>query len=157
MADEVWRLKRKKDVEGDFFRRFCDKGHYQGGDDNSNTRQGIYLITPRGDLLGSLNSRDSGPVVDMLQQALISWDSLPSDARKLEQDPQELSNAVIRLESKYPTDGLVLRAYTRDLPRNDAPADWRKDVWNSDFAWFTKPEATALATPGSSRAALLNR
>jgi hypothetical protein len=157
VADEVWRMKRKRDVEGDFFRRFCELGHYRGGDDTNNTRQGIYAVTSAGHLLGSTNSRDSSEVAVVLTQALEAWRAVPDSERRLEADPQSLAGLVERLESKYPEDGLVLRSYSRDLPRDDAPTDWRKDAWNQDFAWFTKDEALALATPGSSRAAILSR
>ncbi len=157
VGDEVWRLKRKRDAEGDFFRRFCDIGHYQGGDENSNTRQGIYVVTPRGQLLGSLNTRDSEPVVKLLSETLALWNELPIDQRLFEQDPHELAGLVQRLESKYPEDGLILRSYSRDLPRDDAPNDWRHNAWNQDLVWFRKNEALALANPGFSRASILAR
>jgi hypothetical protein len=157
VADEVWRLKRKQDAEGDFFRRFCDLGHYRADDENNNTRQGIYVVTPGGQLIGSLNTRDAKPVAELLTRSLGEWKALPKDSRKFEQNPAELSSLVQRLESKYPERGLVLRTFSRDLPRNDAPTDWRKNAWNQDFAWFRREEAAALATPGSSRAAILAR
>ena len=156
-ADEVWRLKRKKDPEGDFFRLFCDLGHYQGGDDNSNTRQGVYVVTPRGELLGSTNSRDPAVVAELLVDCLNKWNAMVAEARMPARDPAEQSADVIRLESKYPEDGLVLRSYSRDLPRADAPDDWRGKAWNQDLVWFTAAEALALATPGYSRAAILSR
>lgn len=150
-------MKRKRDVEGDFFRRFCELGHYRGGDDSNNTRQGIYAVTPAGHLLASTNTRDSAEVAEILSKAWESWKSVPVAERRLEGDPRELAGQVERLESKYPQDGLVLKSYSRDLPRDDAPTDWRQDAWNQDFAWFKKEEALALATPGSSRAAILSR
>ena len=75
----------------------------------------------------------------------------------MQDDPSALRSKVERLESKYPEDGLVLRSYSRDLPRDDAPTDWRAGAWNQDMVWFTKAEAIALATPGHSRAAILSR
>ena len=35
----------------------------------------------------------------------------------------------------------MLHVYSRDLPRESAPADWRGKAWNQDFAWFKKEEA----------------
>ena len=157
VGDEVWRLKRKKDAEGAFFGRFCDIGHYRGGDENCNTRQGFYAVTPNGELLDSLNSRDPRRLAEMLKAALEKWKDLAGAQRLMPEDPATLRSKVERLESKYPTDGLVLRSYSRDLPRDDAPNDWRASAWNQDFVWFTKAEAVALATPGSSRAAILSR
>ena len=153
VADEVWRLKRKEDAEGDFFRRFCDLGHYRGGEDGNDTRQGIYAVTPNGRLLGSLNSRDAGEVAAMMRAALAEWERSKGDEVLLS-DPTLAS--VERLESRYPVDGFLLRSYTRDLPREDVPQQWR-GVWNQDFVWFTQEEAIALANPGYSRAAILRR
>ena len=150
-------MKRKKDAEGDFFRLFCDLGHYRGGDENNNTRQGIYAVTPRGELLGSLNSRDPRAVEEMMTAALAKWNSMARDQRLMADDPASLRAKVERLESKYPEDGLVLQSYSRDLPREDMPNDWRGNAWNQDFVWFRREEATALATPGSSKAAILSR
>jgi len=155
-ADEVWRLKRKKDSEGAFFRLFCDLGHYRGGDDNSNTRQGIYFITPRGQLLGSLNTRDPKEVVAAMHSALTLWNCMPASER-VDRSFTNQTHVIERLESKYPENGLVLRSFSRDLPREEGPDDWRLDAWNQDFVWFTQEEAAALATPGSSRAAILAR
>ena len=52
-ADEVWRLQRGDDGECRFFRAMADAGHYGKG---GGTRQGIYLASPSGRLLSSINS-----------------------------------------------------------------------------------------------------
>jgi hypothetical protein len=148
VADEVWRLKRKHDAEGDFFRRFCELGHYRGGDDSNNTRQGIYAISPSGRFLTSTNSRDPAEVAEKLREALDLYKTLDAEDRLLENDPRTLNASVERLESKYPSDGLVLKQFTRDLPTPSAPTDWRSNAWNQDFVWLRKPEMLALATPG---------
>lgn len=150
-ADEVWRLKRKHDAEGDFFRRFCELGHYRGGDDSNNTRQGIYSIAPSGRFLTSTNSRDPIEVAAKLREALDLYKQLDNEDQLLENDPLALNASVERLESKYPVDGLVLKQFSRDLPTPNTPADWRSKAWNQDFVWLRKPEMLALATPGQIR------
>ena len=44
--------------------------------------------------------------------------------------------------------------YTRDLPREDAPKDWRAGAWNQDAAWVHPREIAGLVPalePGASR------
>src|SRR5207249_1375401 len=51
-----------------------------------------------------------------------------------------------RYRREYPEDGLVLKVYTRDLPRetDTRPEDWRRSAVNHDHAWFTKAEAASM-------------
>lgn len=147
-ADEVWRLKRKHDPEGDFFRRFCELGHYRGGDDSNNTRQGVYAVAPSGRFLTSTNSREPAEVAAKMRDALNQWSQMPDSDRLLENNPESLTESIERLESKYPADGLVLKIHSRDLPRTDGATDWRATAWNQDYAWLRRPEAAALAKAG---------
>lgn len=50
-----------------------------------------------------------------------------------------------RREWSYPVGGMVLRVFTRDLPR-DPPVDSpRAKSWNQDYAWFKKEEVAGFA------------
>jgi hypothetical protein len=143
-ADEVGRLQRADDPEAVFFRSFCDYGHYARRDSATGTRQGIYALTPSGKLLGSWNSRRVPEVLRQLNRALELWDGM-EDAERY---PTESLALGARFEDRYPSDGLVLLAYSRDLPReNDTrdPADWRTNAWNVDHVWFTARDAAQLA------------
>jgi hypothetical protein len=51
---------------------------------------------------------------------------------------------VRRPEALYPEDGLVLRVFSRDLPRENLPKDWRGTAWNQDYAWFRKDEVRSM-------------
>src|SRR5690606_2496915 len=83
---------------------------------------------------------------------LAKWDELPEEHRYPEKIPTQWTWAEL-----YPEDGLVLRVYSRDLPRDgkELPGDWRADAWNQDFAWFRKAELAGFVpqdpAPGATR------
>lgn len=144
-ADEVGRLQRDTDPESRCFQGFAEFGHYGGRERPTSTRQGTYVVTPSGKFLGSWNTRQVPEVRRRMRAALDAWAALP----EAERYPAEALAPGARFEDQYPTDGLVLFAYSRDLPRAaDArdPADWRTSAWNVDHAWFTATEAASLAS-----------
>ncbi len=142
-ADEVGRLQRGEDAECRLFQALAEQGHYAGRTVPSDTRQGIYATTADGRCLASINTRDPRHVARMLRRALASWEALAPR----EEGAAPPLEGVNRFEDVYPEDGLVLKVFTRDLPRDrdgdgDAPSsDWRRFAWNQDFAWFTAEEA----------------
>lgn len=143
-ADEVWRLQNAEGCESDVFRGFCDDGHYAARKGNGSTRQGIFVVTPKGDLLRSWNVRRPEVVERNLRAALADWKKLSKEERL---PSGELFEGVRRAEDAYPEGGLALRVFTRDLPREDAalaPDDWRVRAWNIDHLWFSAAEARAL-------------
>jgi hypothetical protein len=143
-ADEVGRLQRDTDPEARFFQAFAELGHYGGRERPTSTRQGIYVVTPSGKLLGSWNTRQVAEVRRRLRATLEVWTQLPESERY----PAEALAPGARFEDHYPVDGLVLVVYSRDLPRVDDtrdPADWRTHAWNVDHVWFTAAEAASLA------------
>ena len=141
-ADEVFRLHKRKGVECDFFRGFCDQGHYAHRGARE-TRQGIYAVSPSGRLLASVNTTDPGRMAAMLDAALRKWAAMPKSERYLTPAPSGESFRGQRGEGGYPKDGLVLRSFVRDLPREGqrVPNDWRGKAWNTDLVWFRKREA----------------
>ena len=143
-ADEVHRLQRGKTVESDFFRGFCEEGHYGGREQPSSTRQGFYCIAPSGKLLASINTTQPGKVAAMLRDALARWQEIPASERVLSQDQVDKLRQSERSEDSFPEDGLVLAEYVRDLDRRDQPDDWRRLSWNQDQVWFSKSEARSM-------------
>jgi hypothetical protein len=121
-----------------------EQGHYAGRTQPTGTRQGTYATAPSGVMLASINSNDPQAMADMLRRALAKWSSLSEQERMLGTDPARQKTEVRRYENRYPTDGLVLRVFSRDLPRAVKPTDWRADAWNQDYVWFKKEEARSL-------------
>ena len=149
VADEVNRLQSGDDAECRAFQAVAEQGHYAGRTSPSNTRQGIYAMTPAGGFLASVNSRRPASVAGMLRTALERWEALSVEERL--GGGEEAQPAPWRWESEYPEDGLVLRVLSRDLPRPEgkrAPErrweDWREHAWNVDFAWFRAEEARSF-------------
>lgn len=140
-ADEVWQLQHLETPEAKMFQSFMDDGHYAPRKGNGQTRQGIYAVAPSGKLLASWNARREDFVAARLVEALEAWDRLPRKERL----PEEALAKGGRPEDAYPEDGLALRVFTRDLPREDAPDDWRAKAWNIDHLWLSREEAEALA------------
>ena len=79
-TDEVWRLQGAQDEDAMMFQSMADKGHYRkkGG-----TRQGIYVLSPSGDLLSSVNSLNPDVVLDVIKEGLKKWDTLPRKQKRL--------------------------------------------------------------------------
>ncbi|MDA1265997.1 MAG: hypothetical protein O2816_13030 [Planctomycetota bacterium] len=143
VADEVHRLQKADSVEGEHFRKIAEQGHYGGRTQPTDTRQGIYAAAPSGALLASINTRSAERVVAMLETALEKWQQLEQGERYLPQ-AERPADGGWRWLQHYPTDGLVLRVHSRDLPRDDAPEDWRGDAANRDYAWLRAAEAATF-------------
>ncbi len=144
VADEVGRLQRGDDAECRAFKSFCEEGHYGGRSEPTSTRQGIYAVTPKGKFLASINTRSAANMAAMLRTALARWAELPEAERRLTDEEVHALQATKRFEDRYPTDGLVLVEYLRDLGRPVVERDWRTRAWNTDHVWFTRSEAAAL-------------
>lgn len=142
-ADEVWRLQNQKDPECDFFRSFCEKGHYGGRSRPTDTRQGTYAVAPSGEFLASINSNDPRAMASMLRKALQAWDALPPARRFMDPPPAASPEGRCRAQESFPSDGLVLKTFSRDLPRDSGGRT--SPAWNLDFAWFRRDEARSLA------------
>lgn len=139
VADEVGRLQRGKDAECLLFQAMAEHGHYAGRTTPSDTRQGIYALTPAGDFLASCNTRRAEDVVVMLDRAWAAWEELEPAQRT-----RAIAGDVRRFERLYPTGGLALRVISRDLQGSSCGEPWHETAWNQDFMWFTADEARAL-------------
>ena len=114
----------------------ANKGHYRrvGG-----SRQGIYVCSPGGKLLASINSLNPDDVLKMIDDGLDKWNDLPLSERQLPENykPQ----AVHRWEDSYPEKGLVLKSAKADVFTDPPKQSERGDRWNMDHVWFSKDEA----------------
>lgn len=80
----------------------------------------------------------------MLEKAMAKWATLPEEARSPKEDLDADAAKKSRPESRFPSTGIAITEYTRDLPRDDAPKDWRGEAWNIDHLWITAKEAKGL-------------
>ena len=163
-ADEVHRLQSGKEADSRLFQSFCEEGHYGGRTKPTNTRQGIYAVTARGEFLASCNTRRAETVLAMMRRALARQDELAAkkakaqaggrarDAKGEDQANAESGQHVSgeRLErvrrwvSRLPKEALVLDVVSRDLAGARAKSRWHKQAYNFDQAWFKKAEARAF-------------
>ena len=142
-TDEVWRLQNGSDPECRFFQEIANQGHYGGRP--GTTRQGIYVCTPSGKLLDSTNTLQSERVLRMMETSLQAWGQLADEDRKLPVDSQ--IRPIHRWEDSYPSSGLVLTMFARDLPMSCDPGEKSRVKWNRDFVWFSSEEARLWIGP----------
>jgi hypothetical protein len=136
-ADEVWRLQQGPDPECVFFQQMAEHGHYGGRP--GTTRQGIYVCSPSGKFLASINSNNPDRVLAMLVRGLKAWEELPAEEKRL--SPISEIKPKHRWEDSFPKGGLVLSIITRDLPADCDPSKPCATKWNQDRVWFSKGEA----------------
>lgn len=136
VADNCSRTQNRQDAVGQFFNKVAEQGHYGGRTKPTNTRQGSYACSAAGDLLDSVNTRDAARMCQMMRKALERWQQTVPPATPLP-PPQTPATAT----SAYPSNGLVLKLYVRDLPRPEGETDPRHNI---DYVWFTKEEAASL-------------
>lgn len=122
----------------------AEQGHYGGRTEPTATRQGLYACTSDGELLGSINTRDAAPLLEVLEQSLERWRKRPDNAES--PDIPETYPVDPRLGWSYPENGLVLKVTVRDLPRDSDDVDPRHNI---DFAWFTEEETGSLVPPNA--------
>lgn len=127
-----------------FFRQVAEQGHYGGRTEPTATRQGLYACTSDGELLGSINTRDAEPLLEVLERSLEKWRERPDSAES--HDIPESYPVDPRLGWSYPGNGLTLKVTVRDLPRDSNGVDSRHNI---DFAWFTEEETGSLVPPNA--------
>jgi len=115
----------------------ANEGHYRriGG-----TRQGIYVCSPSGILLNSINSLNPDDVLKMIENGLVNWNTLPLSDRKISSDFKP--KARHRWENSYPENGMVLNLSKIDLFSDPPLQSERSDRWNRDFVWFNNDEVS---------------
>ena len=126
-----------QDKDALMFQQMANKGHYRkvGG-----SRQGIYICSPSGVLLSSVNSLAPDVVLEIIQNGLNKWNELPHRDRYLPKDFSE--NIEHRWEDSCPEDGLILKGAKADLLTDPPKFSERGDRWNMDHVWFNKEEAS---------------
>ncbi len=147
----MWRLQRGSEADCLLFQRWSNGGKRIT---DRGTRQGFWVFTPSGQVLGRINTRSSERVLAMLDEALERWRSLPPSARQLAGDVIDPEH---RWEQGYPAGGLALERFSRDLASAPEPATgaaaapgWTpldatpSNRWNLDTLWCSADEVRAL-------------
>lgn len=150
VCTDDWYTRRRRDAEGEFFHKVAVQGPRK---DRDNTRQGIYVFTADGELLGFKNAGQNAEVMkEVFADALRKFKRLPAARTK--------PGAVTvpehgKMDPNYtrelPAGALVLRANARILDRKGGAFTKGTcefsggDRASRDFLWLTKDEVKALA------------
>lgn len=153
VCTDDWYTRRRTDATGEFFRKMADAAGKKG--EGGATRQGIYVFTADGTVLGYKNAGQNPEVMKkVFRDALAKFDNLPEAQRKAGavQVPDHG-----KMDARYtrtpPADGLIVRVNTRilDEKQGDYCAGVCKTTGGSmaarDFLWLTKEEVKSLAPP----------
>ena len=103
------------------------------------SRQGIYVCSPSGKLLSSINSLDPVAVIETIKKGLEKWKDLPTTEKQLPENFSPVTSH--RWEDSYPDNGLVLKGAKADLLSDPPRFSERGDRWNMDHIWFSKDES----------------
>lgn len=139
-AGDQWYLHRQQDANGRFFWKVAQQGHMKD-QPLDNTRQGIYVATPDGQLLGSINSWSPERTLAVFQKALERWQQRPHADTVV---PASLSPDA-DYERKPPKGGLILNIYSRiPLPPPPGEAGVLNSATGRDHLWLTAAEWRSL-------------
>ena len=150
VCTDDWYTRRRKDSEGDFFRKVADQSPRKGL--NGGTRQGIYVFTADGELLGYKNHGDNADVMKkVFSDAKAKFDKLPETRRK---PGGVIVPAAGKPDAKFhrelPEDGIVLKVHGRILESKaetfvQGKCDFTGgDQTSRDYCWITAEEKKKL-------------
>lgn len=151
VCTDDWYTRRRQDAEGEFFRTMATAAGKKG--EGGATRQGIYVFTADGTVLGYKNAgQDPEVMKKVFRDALAKFDQLPDEKRK--------GGAVKvpdhgKLDAQYtrtpPAGGLIVRVNARILDQKEGEfyagvcKTTGGDKASRDFLWLTKDEVKSLA------------
>jgi hypothetical protein len=116
VAADDWYQRRREDAVGEFFRGVADQGPRKG--EGGATRQGRYVFTASGKLLGYNNNRGSERLRALLEDSLAAWRNLPEAERApgaVEVPELPDGGGDRRYSRRPPEGGLVFEVHTRTL------------------------------------------
>jgi hypothetical protein len=157
VAGDDWYQRRKQDAEGEFFRKVANQGPRKG--EGGSTRQGIYIFTADGKLLGYRNHHDPDVMRGVLQKALAEWKKLPAAQRKPGAvKVEDLPKVDKDYDRKPPKGGIIVNVWTRILDK-DAKGEYCHGTCNftggertaHDHLWLTADEWKGLVPAGAKK------
>lgn len=144
VAADDWYQRRRQDAEGEFFRAVANQGPRRtpGG-----TRQGHYILTASGKLLGYNNNRGAERRLTFIHESLKKWDLLRADQKIA--TIHETSKIDPRYNPEMPEGTQVIKVYTRALEEKDgtlkaAMANETTFLTAVDHLWFTPTDIKKL-------------
>ena len=143
VAADDWYQRRRKDAEGEFFRKVANQGPRSSG----GTRQGHYVFSPDGTLLGYNNNRGAGRRLKMMRESLKKWEALPEKAKTAVVG--ERGKVDERYARALPDDVQVIKVFTRVLEKKEgklvALVEKKMGTLTAvDHLWFKKDEVKEL-------------
>ncbi|MBI2808610.1 MAG: hypothetical protein HYX68_26780 [Planctomycetes bacterium] len=118
VAADDWFQRRRKDAEGDFFRKVANQGPRKG--QGGSTRQGIYTLTADGKLLQYRNHQDADIMHGFLKTSLAAWNRLPAVTRaKGSVEVAPLKAIDPRFAPTLPKGAVIVNVHARILDRQD--------------------------------------
>ncbi|MDG2399290.1 MAG: hypothetical protein P8M04_01835 [Akkermansiaceae bacterium] len=109
IAADDWYQRRRKDKVGEYFAKVVDQSPRKG----VHTKQGHYIFTATGKLLGFNNNRGPEKRLAMMKDALSKWDKLPKEERTVEIPEHGKNDQGFYRE--LPKGGQIVKVYTRCL------------------------------------------
>ena len=148
-----WYQRRRRDAEGVFFKKITEQSPRRGS--STTTKQGIYVFTADGELLGFNNAGDNPAAVrGLLQTSLKKFRALPEARRKPGGAIVEpLGKPDPQFARWPPVGGAVVQVFTRILDRRDGTLTKGTcdfvggDKAGRDFLWLTADDMAALMPP----------
>lgn len=143
VAANDWYQRRRQDAEGDFFRSVADQGPRNG----NGTRQGHYVLTAGGKLLGYNNNRGPERRLAMIKGSLEKWDALSPDEKKI--TVPERGKEDPKFKRSLPKGATVVKDFTRALEKKDgtlsaAIIDGSTPLTAVDHLWIKEDEIKEL-------------
>lgn len=152
-TDNDWYNRRRQDAAGKFFRSVAAQGPRKG----TGTKQGHYILTASGKLLGFNNNRSIDRRKSFIRSSLEKWRALPEVERKpslINPPTAAAGQADRKYHANPPAGGVVLVASARVLKTTDngqlesCSADDIDHDWGHmaaiDRMWIRKEEWQAL-------------
>ncbi|BDS08265.1 hypothetical protein NT6N_33050 [Oceaniferula spumae] len=118
VAGNDWYQRRRQDAEGEFFRNMASQGPRKG--EGGSTRQGHYVFTSGGKLLGYNNNRGAERRLAMIHDALKKWEALPDAEKKAEVPDRGKVDA--KFTRNLPEGGRIINVYIRALEKRNGKA-----------------------------------
>lgn len=145
VAANDWYQRRRQDAEGEFFRAMASQGPRKG--QGGSTRQGHYVFTAGGKLLGYNNNRGPEKRLKMMHDALKKWSQLPASDKTMQ--VPAFTNPDLKFHRALPEGGTILKVYSRALENNQGELTAMTQQQTGSMAavdhlWIKKNEVTQL-------------